>query len=408
MFQMNRRRALQLMTTLGTAGLVAGCGSDDADSDAVPERNRIKIGLIAPENGAGKAVGQEITNGFELYLALNNQHLGGHPVTLEKRDEGETAKTGQAAVNDLLKQGVLALTGVANPAVISGIRDTVEQAKVPLVGSNASPVSLQSVVYIWRTSYVLDEPGRALAVYLKERMPTGSRITVIAPESSASLDVVQGFRQAFGNDDPRIADETIWTTAKTNPGDSDFAPHIRQAIDRDPDALVGHFAGPAAIQFIRQLRRNRPAYQGPLYAPGFLTEGNVLNEVRGVLLDGDDNLLPGSIHTVSNYSVDLNNSANRVFAAAYRKMYSSSPTTYAMASYDAAQVLDKALRIAGPNPSPQVLNLAIGKIGQIDSPRGVWQFNQPRTPQQKWYLRSVQLDGRLLSNVMINEVATLG
>ncbi|TDC81221.1 ABC transporter substrate-binding protein [Micromonospora sp. KC606] len=407
MSQMNRRRALQLLAALGTTGLVASCGTDD-DSEAVPERDPIKIGLVAPENGAGKAVGQEITNGFELYLELNDQHLGGHPVTLEKRDEGETAKSGQAAVNDLLKEGVLALTGVANPAVMSGIRDIVEQARVPLIGSNASPVSLQSVVYIWRTSYVLNEPGRALGGYLKERMPPGSRVTVIAPESSASLDVVQGFRQAFGTDDPRIADATIWTTAKPNPGDSDFAPFIRQALTLDPDALVCNFAGPAAIQFIRQLRRSRPAYRGPLYAPGFLTEGNVLNEVRGVLLDGDDNLLPGTIQTVSNYSADLNNSANRVFASAYRKTYNTSPTTYAMASYDAAQVLDKALRVAGANPRPEELNLALGKIGQVDSPRGVWQFNQPRTPQQKWYLRTVQLDGRLLSNVMTNEVATLG
>jgi branched-chain amino acid transport system substrate-binding protein len=79
-----------------------------------------------------------------------------------------------------------------------------------------------------------------------------------------------------------------------------------------------------------------------------------------------------------------------------------------MASYDAAQVLDQAIRVAGDTPNPQQVNLALGKIGQIDSPRGVWQFNQPRTPQQKWYLREVQLDGQVLSNVLVTELATLG
>ncbi len=79
-----------------------------------------------------------------------------------------------------------------------------------------------------------------------------------------------------------------------------------------------------------------------------------------------------------------------------------------MASYDAALVLDKAIRLAGANPSPQQVNLALGKVGQVDSPRGTWQFNQTRTPQQKWYLRRVQTDGRLLSNIVINELATLG
>ena len=188
MSQMNRRRALQLLAALGTTGLVAGCGTDD-EGDPTATGSPIKIGLVAPESGPGRTIGEDIVNGFELYLATHGQRLGGHPVTLVKADEGDNAKTGQAAVNDLLKQGVLALTGVVNPTVMSGIRDIVEKARVPLIGSNASPVSLQSVVYIWRTSYVLDEPGRALGAYLKQRLPAGSRVLIIAPEGGASLDV---------------------------------------------------------------------------------------------------------------------------------------------------------------------------------------------------------------------------
>ncbi len=79
-----------------------------------------------------------------------------------------------------------------------------------------------------------------------------------------------------------------------------------------------------------------------------------------------------------------------------------------MASYDAAQVLDKAIGAAGPTPTPQTVNQALSRVGQIDSPRGPWQFNQPRTPQQRWYLREVRRDGQLLSNVMISELNVLG
>ena len=50
----------------------------------------------------------------------------------------------------------------------------------------------------------------------------------------------------------------------------------------------------------------------------------------------------------------------------------------------------------------------LGRVGQIDSPRGNWQFNQSRTPQQKWYLREVRRDGQVLSNVLISELGTLG
>ncbi|MCI4063335.1 ABC transporter substrate-binding protein [Micromonospora sp. R77] len=401
MSQMNRRRALQLLAALGTTGLAAGCGPDSDGAGDEPG-SAVKIGLIAPGTGPNKPIGDEITNGFELFLALNDQRLGGHPVTLVQADEGDSAKSAQTAADRLLKEGVVALTGVVGSTAMSGIRDMVEQARVPLIGSNASPASLQSVVYIWRTSYVLDEPGQALGDYLRQTLKAGDRLMIVAPEGQGSLDVIAGFRRGYEVGGVRLTDAPIITTNSASPSKGDFAPYIRRALNRKPTAIFCHYAGKPAVAFIKQLYDE--GYQGRIYAPGFLTEGSVLGDLESET----STIEKYGIETALNYSADLNNTANRVFASAYRKTYNSSPTTYAMASYDAAQVLDKALRIAGPNPNPQQVNLALGQIGQIDSPRGAWQFNQPRTPQQKWYLRRVQKDGQLLSNVVISELATLG
>ncbi len=396
---MNRRRALQLLAALGTGGLVAGCGSD-AEESSSETLTPVKIGLIAPQSGPGKAIGDELNNGFQLYLDLNGESLGGRRVDLLVADEGDSAKSGQAAVDGLLKQGVLALTGVASSAVMFGIRDTIEQARVPLIGSNASPTSLQSVVYIWRTSYVLDEAGRALGRYLRDELGSNDRVAIILPESAVGVDdVLRGFRQEFGESDPRIADPVTWTSNSPNPSKTAYVSDIGRALAPNPTAVFCFYSGTAASEFIMQLRD--AGFQGTIYAPGFLTEGAVLESIR----PANDAL---GIHTALNYSADLNNAANRRFASAYRKKHGVSPTTYAMASYDAAKVLDQAIRLAGDSPTPQQVNLALGRIGQIDSPRGAWQFNQPRTPQQKWYLREVQRDGQVLSNVMVNELATLG
>ncbi|MGC4853659.1 ABC transporter substrate-binding protein [Micromonospora sp. DT4] len=395
MSQMNRRRALQLLAALGTTAFAAACGSD-TDAQPTPTKGPIKIGLIAPKAGGFKSIGDDITNGFQLFLDLHNQQLGGHPVELLTADEGETPKTGKAAVDQLLKQNVLALTGVVNSSVMVGIRDTVEEARIPLIGSNASPSSLQSVVYIWRTSYVLDEAGRALGRYLRDQLPANGRIAIIVPENVGSPDVVRGFRQEFGATDPRIADPVTNTNPTPNPGKTTYAADIEKALRKKPTAVFCFFAGAAAVEFIRQLRDQ---FSGPVYAPGFLTEGTVLESLDRDAL---------GIQTALNYSADLNSTSNRVFASAYRKKHQTTPTTYAMASYDAAQVLDQAIQLTGGAPTPQQVNLALGRIGQIDSPRGIWQFNQPRTPQQKWYLREVQRDGQVMSNVLINELATLG
>ncbi|MEU1687372.1 ABC transporter substrate-binding protein [Micromonospora sp. NPDC005707] len=409
MSQMNRRRALQLLAALGTTGLAAGCGSGTDTADEAKPGSPIKIGLIVPGSGPNKVIGDEITNGFQMFLTLNDGQLGGHPVTVVPAEEGDTAKTGQAAVDRLVKEGVLALTGVVSSAVMLGIRDAVEQARMPLIGSNASPISLQSVVYIWRTSYVLNEPGEALGEYLRQTLDASSRIAIFGTQGQSSRDVIDGLRRGYEQGGRRLADDPIFTPDYPNPGKGVYTGSIRKALDRrpGPDAVFCHYTGAQAVQFVKQLYAE--GYRGPIYAPGFLTEGTVL----GQLDDGEKGEERGlieenGIETALNYSADLNNTANRVFASAYRKTYNASPTTYAMASYDAALVLDKAIRLVGDNPTPQQVNLALGKIGQIDSPRGAWQFNQSRTPQQKWYLRRVQLDGRMLANVVINELATLG
>lgn len=400
MSQIDRRQALKLLTALGATGLAAACGTDlDAATEADPvSRESIKIGLVAPQTGANKAIGDELVRGFQLYLALNDQRLGGHPVELLVADEGNDVKSGKAAVEKLLKDGVLAVTGVADPAVMLAIRNLVERARVPLVGSNASP-SLLRGVYIWRTSYVNDEPGRALGPYVARRVP--GEVAIVAPDYPAGRDSVKGFREEFGANgasDPRIPEERIiWTPFTTTPGKNEYAQPVAAVMARNPKAVYCVFAGTAAVAFVRHLRD--AGYRNDIYAPGFLTEGDVLSEL------GDQAL---GIQTALNYSADLNNAPNRRFATAYRKAHNASPTTYAMASYDAGQVLEKAIRLAGDPPTPQAVNLAIGKIGQIDSPRGPWQFNQPRTPQQKWYLREVRKDGQVIANVLVNELTTLG
>ena len=400
MSQLDRRQALRMLGALGVTGLAAACGRlDDPDSGTEPLSDEpVRIGLIAAQSGAYKPIGDELVRGFRLYLELNDERLGGHPVELLIADEGSTVESGRAALDELVKQQVLALTGVVSSSVMLGIRDAVEEAKVPLIGSNASPSALQSVVYIWRTSYVNDEAGRAMAPYVARRVPEDGRVAIIAPEYDAGQDSVQGFRRAFGEADERIADPVLWAPHTTSPNENTYRSVLEELMDRDPDAIFCHFDGEAAVAFITQLRA--AGYRKQIFAPGFLTEGTVLSQLKRSAAEG--------IMTALNYSADINNAANRRFASAYRKAYGASPTTYAMASYDAAQVLHKAIRIAGSNLTPLQVNLALGKIGQIDSPRGPWQFNQPRTPQQKWYLRRVQPDGQVLSNVLISELATLG
>lgn len=404
MSQLDRRSALRLFASLGAAGvaapLLSACSSD-GDGGAAASKGSAKIGLLLPQSGGNKAIGDEMLQGFELYRSLSGGRLGGYDIQTVIADEGETADSGKAAADKLVKQDrVVAVTGVASSAVMLAVRDLIEEAHVPLIGSNASPTSLLSTLYIWRTSYVDRDPGAALGEYVAAQH-RGRTVAVVAPEG-IGRDAVEGFLEKFRLKEGRLEGTATYVPASR----TDFTQYLNPLKGSAVGAVVSFFSGPVAQAFVRQYADLGMKGAAQLYAPGFLTEGPAVLAAHGDRAQG--------IYTAMNYSADLDNSANGRFASEYQRSYGVSPTTYAMASYDAAAVLDKALALVGGELTGETLNAAIGRVGQISSPRGEWQFNQTRSPLQRWYLRQVRVDGidgsgkSVLANVTISELATIG
>ncbi|GAA5189459.1 hypothetical protein GCM10023322_42330 [Rugosimonospora acidiphila] len=354
--------------------------------------------MLVPRTGANKAIGEDLTNGFKLYLALNGNKLAGHPVNLTIADEGDGGDVAKNALDKLIKQdGAQVLTGIASAATMSALRDQIEAAQVPLLGTNGSPLNLSSPKYIWRTCYVDNEPGESLGEYVAENVKGNQKVFVISDDSPSARDEVNGFVGAYQDtpDQFELADDPLVVPLYSAPKTS-LSSAMSKIRESGASAVFAYFADAGAAEFIKAFHSE--VHDVTLYCPGFMTE-TVLLQQQGGSADG--------VFTSLNYSPDLDNDANQLFAAQYRKSYGKDPSTYAMASYDAGAVLTSALGLAGNDLSPQSINAAIAQIGEIDSPRGTWQFNQNRTPLQTWYLRQVRPDGAVLSNVLLSDLATL-
>ncbi|WP_432982209.1 ABC transporter substrate-binding protein [Dactylosporangium sp. CA-233914] len=403
MSHLNRRQALRLFAAAGAAGLAApilsACSSSGDASTAsvdVPSGPPIKLGMIVPQAGLYKDLGTELDNGFSLYLRLHDNKLGGRQVNLVKADEGESGDSGKAAAEKLVKEEkVLAVTGVVNPQAILAMKDTFETAQIPLIGSNASPPTLQGAKYIWRTSFVSDEPGRAIARWAADNAD-GQLVVVGQTGPGGETDDITNFVDAYKSAGGNVSGQPRTVAF----GTKDFGSLLNQIKGTSGvTAMYAMFSGVSAIEFVKQYKNARFPGNFKLFAPGSLTEGYVLKQEGDAARD---------IYTALNYSPDLDNAANRRFVADYQKVFGTVPSTYAMASYDAAAVLDKAVTDATKSLDSFNLNAAIGRLGQIDSPRGGWQFGQNRSPLQRWYLRQVRNDGAVVSNVLTAELLTRG
>ncbi|MFG1776844.1 ABC transporter substrate-binding protein [Micromonospora sp. NPDC049048] len=393
------RRALAALTMAGVLLAGAACSSTATDSGTV------RVGLLVSLSGTYATVGEDMRRGFQLYLDTHDGNLGGRKIDLIVGDEGDGPATAVPAAQKLLERDrVVALTGLVGGATVDKVQTLTTERKVPLLGSNARPAfapvggKARDLSYTWHTSYNSDEPGIAIASYIKAQVGDGT-VYAIGPDYQGGWDELRGFTETFTRLGGRLANPDGKTLFTPFPATENFLPYLNQAAESKPKAVYTFYAGAAAVAFVKQYAQS-DLRDVPLYAAGFLTEGSVL-AAQGPAATG--------IRNVLNYSPTLGNQANQEFVAAWSAAgHPGQPTTFAMASYDAAAVLDRALSAVDGQVSGEKLNAAIGQVGRVVSPRGDWQFEPTEhRPVQRWYLREVKPDGPVLSNVLLQDLTTL-
>ncbi len=370
----------------------AGCGTDATETPGT-----VKIGLLVSLSGTYQSVGTDMRDGFQLYLETHGGTFGGRTVDLVIGDEGDGAPTAVPAATKLIQSDqVVALAGVVGGGSVAGIAPLLAENEVPLVGSNGRP-NLPDPAWLWTTSFLSVEPGRAIAEYVMEHV--GGPVFAIGPDYQGGYDELRGFTDEFARIGGELANPDGKTLFTPFPTTTNFLPYFSQIKASGAAAVYTFYAGKAAIDFVTQYRQSDIA-DLPLYG-AFLTEGSVL-QAQGDAAMGILNVL--------NYSPDLDNAANREFVAQWSTRHPDrQPTTFAMASYDAAAVLDLAIGTIDGAVTSRAINDAIATVGEIYSPRGPWQFNlTTHAPVQRWYLREVRNDGAVLANVLVEELATLG
>lgn len=386
----DRRQVLRLfgaVAAVGATGGLAACGTGlpTVESEK-PSGLTIPIGLVAPSTGPYARTGADMLKGFKLYLANNKNLLGTHNVDLTVVDEGATVESAVAAGTDLMGKRMLAVAGVANPAALPALATKAQESKIPLVSSNPSPGTLTNALFVWRVSYVEGEAGRSLAQYAKAE---GPRAYVMYEDSSTGKAEAEAFKTAFTDLGGNLVGEAV--------GAGNLSTRMNSARSANASVIFACFGGAEATAVLEAYRAAN--LNAKLLGTGALTETFDLAALGNP---------PARVYTSLFYASDLDNEANRRFVASYHSTHGVPPSAYAMAAYDSAGVLDRALHLVDGPPTGSALNQAFSLLGQIDSPRGTWTFNINRTPQQKWYLRKLHLDGTVPANLLDTDLMVLG
>ena len=104
----------------------------------------------------------------------------------------------------------------------------------------------------------------------------------------------------------------------------------------------------------------------------------------------------------ANWAPNLDNPQNKAFVAAYEKEYNAVPGSYAFQAYDAAMLIDSALKqTGGKTDNKDALRAALMKA-DFKSLRGAFKFNTNHYPIQDFYLVKVakRADGKYQTEIV--------
>jgi branched-chain amino acid transport system substrate-binding protein len=218
----------------------------------------------------------------------------------------------------------------------------------------------------------------------------GKSAYAIASDYAAGVEAIGGFTSAFKAGGGTVLGESRPAFGKTQ----DYQPFLSRIQASGAQVVFCFFAGSEAVSFVKQYAQFGLASRIPLFGSGFLTEGGVLG-AQGQAAVG--------VQTALHYSTELDNPANKEFRSAYEAKYNALPTVYAVQTWDAANVLSRALRVAS-GLQGAALAAALGSVGTVeDSPRGGWSF-EGQSPKQAFYLRKVQKKGDGFVNAVVSDL----
>ena len=358
---------------------------------ALAHADTIKVGIANDISGPFSALGAEARDGFNLAIKQLGSKLGGQPAEFVQTDMGGNPDQARQLVTRYIqREKVDFFTGPIGSNVALAVGPALFAAKVPYLSNNPGPsqfAGAQCNNYWFGTSYQNDAFHEAAGKVAADR--GFKKMFIMAPDYPAGKDALTGFKRGY----------------KTAPGDEvytklgqiDYAAEIAQIRAAKPDAVYIFLPGGMGVNFIKQFNGAGLSKVIALLAPGFSGDEDTIAAV-GAPIQG--------LRNTSQWAADLDNPANRKFVADFQKAYNRSPTLYASQGYDAAMLLDSAVRQTGGKLDAEALRPALRRA-DFKSVRGDFKFNRNQYPVQNYYLRVIEAGaGGKLANKLSGTVLT--
>ena len=355
-----------------------------AAATAAQAQEPMKIGVVSVLTGPGAALGQQLRDGFQLAVDKNGGKLGGVPVQITVIDDELKPDVAVGKVRGFIEGGkVDFVVGPIFSNILGAIAKPVLDSGAILISPNAGPSTMAGKAChenFFVTSYQNDQVHEVLGKYAQDQ--GFKRAYIIAPNYQAGKDSLAGFKNHYKGE---IVDEVYAPLTSM-----DFASDLAKIASTKPDVVFAFLPGGLGVNFVKQW--SQAGLQGKI---PFLSAFTVDESTLPAQQDAAVGLFGGMT-----WAPNMDNPQSKAFVAAYEAAYKIVPGSYAMQAYDAAMLIDSAVKAAGGAGDKAKVRAELKKAN-FTSLRGKFQFNTNGYPIQDFYLVKVakRPDGKFQTEI---------
>lgn len=353
---------------VGIAGLLLASCSD---------KKPIKIGFVAQMTGAQAELGVQERNGVLLAMEKINAAGGiaGRKIELVIRDDFGVPEKAQAADEELIKAGVVAIIGHATSGqTMAGLKIS-NPAKMVMISPTVSTPALSGQDdYFFRVYPTFKDSAQAFAEYIYK---TGGlkRLSIIHDTDNAAYAKTYGatFSEKYVSLGGTIAGESSFSS-KTRP---DFSPLLTQLRGSKAEGLL-IIASDIDTALIAQKARIT-GWQIPLFTSAWAQTETLINN-GGKAVEG--------LKLEQSYALTSSTPAFLEFKTSYQSRFGKAPSFGAAFGYEAAMVLAKALEKT--RGSPAKLKEALLETRDFKGLMDNFSLDQFGDVQRPFYLSAIE------------------
>ncbi|WP_445216700.1 ABC transporter substrate-binding protein [Bradyrhizobium sp. Pa8] len=372
---------MKTQMTLAAAALLLGT----AVSPSLAQE-KIKLGVVVTLSGPAAALGQQVRDGFALAVKDLGGKMGGRDVEVIVADDELKPDAAVTKVKGLLERDkVDFVVGPIFSNILQAIHRPITESKTFLISPNAGPSTFAGKdcnPFFYVTSYQNDQVHEILGKVAQDR--GYKRMYLMVPNYQAGKDSVAGFKLDYKGE---IVEESYMPLNTL-----DFQPELSKISSQKPDALFTFMPGGLGVNLVKQYRQAGLADTIPVLS-AFTVDESTLPAQQ----DAAVGMFGGA-----NWAPNLDNPQNKKFVAAYEAAYNVVPGTYAFQAYDAAMLIDSAVKaVKGDLSNKDAVGAALKKA-DFTSLRGAFKFNTNGYPIQDFYLTKVakRADGKFQTEIV--------